>query len=206
MKTKILTFIAALAAIFITSTAFKQNAPEPDDDFGYYKTYDDYLNNNLTKERIIFSGSKYYHCVNNKQQGDPIRFKLKTIWGFRKNGFAWYIDPIEEKYYRILTMGKMCVYCTSDISFETNANGEIEKVLFSYAQGGAFKRMVLISAGPNTEVLMCSKDNLLKVVADDPDISAKVKSKGIYENRENKWGESLSDVLGWAKEYNDKHK
>ncbi|HTA84320.1 MAG TPA: hypothetical protein VK783_15355 [Bacteroidia bacterium] len=206
MKTKILVGIVALAAIFITSTAFKQS--DLGSIVGTYKTYDDYVNKNLTKERIRFSGSKYYRLTDdNKTQGDAIRLKLKTLWGYLdQQGFTWYIDPIEEKEYRMLTMGKICVYCTTDINFETNDKGDIQKIMFSYAQGGAFKRMVLISAGPNTEILMCSKDNLLKVLADDPDISAKAKSKGIYENRDNKWGESLSDVLGWAKEYNDKHK
>jgi len=207
MKTKITLLITAFAAMLVITTAFKPADLPASDKLGYYKTYEDYVSGNLTKDEIVVINSKYYHCVDGKKQGEGTRLKLKNIWGYTdEQGFTWYIDSKEENHYRILTMGKICVYCTGDINFKTNEKGEIQEITFSYAQGAAFKRMVLISAGPNTDILMCTKDNLMKVLADDADISAKVKSKGIYESRDNKWGESLSDVLSWAKEYNDKHK
>jgi hypothetical protein len=207
MKVKItILSIGALAILFFVSTGFRQNASDAQYSMqGYYKTYDDFVQKNLTKQEIVAFWDSYYPVVDGKK-GKETRFKLGTIWGcLDKQGFPWYIETKEERTYRIMLTGKIWVYTTDNVQFVTNKAGKVTSIQFTTTAGHPFKQIVWISAGPNTELLKCSEDNLMKVLADDSKISTKVKAKGIYESRNNKWGESLSDVLGWVKEYNDKH-
>lgn len=173
---------------------------------GYYKTYDDFVKKVITQGPVIVEGTKWYTVVNGKR-GDATKWKDGKMWGYvDKQGFTWYLDIKKGMAYRILLTGKVWVYTSDNVNFQTDSNGNVLNVNFSYTQGDNFKSMVYISTGPNAELLSCDKKNLLKLLADDPTICVKINDKGIYVYRDKKWAESLNDVLGWVKDYNDSHK
>lgn len=198
-----LTVITLLAISFGTNA---QKLSKSDIMPGYYTTSDDFIKGNLTKKEVYIGTSKWYF-VENMKKGDATPWKDGKMWGYVDNqNFTWRLYVDEYNCFRIITNGKIWVYTNGFVDISADKDGNYTQVVFSDAARGSFSERIRISDGPNGKLLRCDKDNLLKLLADDKDVCAKINDKGIFEHKESKWGESLGDVLGWVKEYNDKHK
>lgn len=152
------TLIFSLLIIF-TFTAIAQS--------GVYKTYEDYLNDNLTEYAEY---SKTYHTAGNyivvfkNEKGEKIKYHLndknEKIWGYRRDsnnvlrvnyGLKKYVPSL------IYDIGKVILY----LDMTANLNGEVNWISYG-------NHYIVVSKDLNSEMIQMSKKKWEPIFGERP--------------------------------------
>ncbi len=197
-------FIApVLLTLFLTlSSSFVKKAG-PVTLAGTYATYQDYTAKKLTEwDEIKFGHGKFKGTLKGKKIASS--YKDASYWGGQNDeGVVYRFNKVKNIAVQVITNAKICFYAGMELSVERYDNGSVKEVNINDVEKSTkFSEIFWLSEGGEGEMIPASLDNLCKLMADNTDLVAKMKAKGLEEkNKDNVWFDNLNTISGWIKEY-----
>ncbi len=144
--------------LFFTANVVFSQSKTKEYKYGYFKTYEDYANNNIqeTENRISVSHSSGKFKIKfTDLNGKALIFKKENInfWGYNIGDGIHRIDHTNHQPYRLIEIGEICVYASHDLPLFSQR--------IDLAGSDFFPK---ISDGINGEMMHFSKSNLLKLL------------------------------------------
>ncbi|HXB13602.1 MAG TPA: hypothetical protein VNZ45_16560 [Bacteroidia bacterium] len=225
MKTKnnILLFLPVLA-ILMPLCMQAQFTGMRDGKFEVYYTSADYIHGKKDPEYTRSANEKAYkqsEDIKDRKAGIKIR-KLKAFAVKDNVGLTFRVNETYAGlyHYLVLDTGKIWLYVEDAVPIAYGSDLKvfslsIVRAITNVGPGTSqsdmkFKKHVFISKGPDGELLGCDEGNMKSLMADDADIVAQIKDKGIaqgpYGAVEEKFNEDYTNVSAWISQYNQKHR
>jgi len=182
------------------------NAIAKDDNLGVFKTIQDYLNENLTEYSKMSLG---YNSVKGVFKGKKIysQYKDADFWGIEDaKGVMYRVNKKNNTIDQIILPGKIFYYAGMELVIK--GKGEVgykrtESVDIKAGKGVGFSDIFWVSVGPDGDMIPASKENLLKLLADSPDLVAKVQK--IDETNADNWVDTYAGIATIIGKYDKAH-
>lgn len=173
---------------------------------GTFATYQDYVKHVLVYyDEIKVGHGKYKGVIKGKKVAGA--FKDADFWGIEtEDGVFYRINKKANIAVQIITNARVCFYLGMELTITKYYDGSLKGIdLNSVDKGTKFSEICWISAGGEGDMIPASLDNLCTLMADDTDLVAKMKAKGIEEKNADKWFDNITLICGWIKEYEKAH-
>jgi hypothetical protein len=208
MKTiKKLQFLTILSGAFLINSSLNGLSAQIITNPGIYKTYDDFSKHHLTKYDKIDIGQHGCKGVLNGKKVSSVSYKDADFWGMQnESGVIYRINKKANIADQVISNGKICFYAGPELIIKRNDDGSLNSMDIKADAGSKFSEVFWLSSGGEGEMIGASEDNLSTLMADSPDLVAKLKDKPIDETKTKTWIDSYTMIADLIGKYDKAHK